>query len=161
MQIREALAKDFDAIWSIFHAVVASGDTYALDIDTNKDDAHKIWMEAPRKTFVVEQNGKIQATYFIKSNHSGPASHVCNCGYMVSEDARGKGLATIMCDHSQKVAVELGYLAMQFNLVVSSNIGAVKLWKKLGFNTVGTVSKAFKHPKKGFVDAFIMYKWLG
>lgn len=79
---------------------------------------------------------------------------------MVSPSARGKGLATAMCEHSQQVAKELGYRAMQFNFVVSTNVGAIKLWKKLGFNIVGQLPKSFKHPSQGFVDALVMYKWL-
>jgi len=65
-----------------------------------------------------------------------------------------------MCEHSQKVAIELGYQAMQFNFVASSNEGAVRLWKKLGFEIVGCLPKAFNHPTLSYVDALIMYKWL-
>jgi ribosomal protein S18 acetylase RimI-like enzyme len=79
---------------------------------------------------------------------------------MVASTARGKGLATAMCQHSQKIARALGYKAMQFNLVVSTNEGAVKLWDKLGFETVGRLPKAFNHPALGYVDALVMYKWL-
>jgi len=79
---------------------------------------------------------------------------------MVSSKARGKGLATSMCEHSQKIAVSLGYKAMQFNFVAESNDGAVRLWGKLGFDIVGRLPKAFKHPVKGYVDALVMYKWL-
>lgn len=79
---------------------------------------------------------------------------------MVSSLARGKGLATTMCEHSQKVAVELGYKAMQFNFVASSNEGAVRLWGKLGFDTVGRLPNAFDHPNLGYVDALVMFKWL-
>ncbi|NWO06960.1 MAG: GNAT family N-acetyltransferase, partial [Alteromonadaceae bacterium] len=96
----------------------------------------------------------------IKTNQSGPGQHVCNCGYMVSANARGKGIATQMCEHSQKIALELGYKAMQFNFVASTNVGAVGLWNKLGFENVGCLPKAFLHPKKGYVDALVMYKWL-
>ncbi|WP_372677396.1 N-acetyltransferase family protein, partial [Desulfosarcina sp.] len=70
------------------------------------------------------------------------------------------GLATAMCEHSQKIARALGYKAMQFNFVASSNQGAVRLWGKLGFQTVGRLPKAFNHPALGYVDALIMYKWL-
>jgi ribosomal protein S18 acetylase RimI-like enzyme len=80
---------------------------------------------------------------------------------MVSNLARGKGLATTMCEHSQSIARELGYQAMQFNFVAASNSGAVRLWEKLGFEKVGCLPKAFNHPNQGFVDAYVMYKWLG
>ena len=160
MQIREALDADFDGIWPIFHAVVFKGDTYAYPVDTDKAAARRLWMEQPRKTFVAEEAGQILATYYLKTNQPGPGAHVCNCGYMVAEPAWGRGLATALCEHSQRMAVALGYKAMQFNFVASSNEGAVALWTKLGFETVGRLPKAFEHPGLGFVDALVMYKWL-
>lgn len=158
--IREATPADFDAIWPIFHDVVAAGDTYTYPRGTTKDEAFRLWMEIPRVTFVAQDGGRVLGTYYIKTNQGGGGDHVCNCGYMVSSAARGRGLATAMCEHSQQVAVKLGYKAMQFNFVVSTNEGAVKLWNKLGFATVGRVPKAFNHPAQGFVDALVMYKWL-
>ena len=160
MNIREATELDFDEIWTIFHEVVSIGDTYAYPPDTSKQDALKIWIHAPRKTFVIEEDNKILGTYYIKTNQNGPGDHVCNCGYMVSSVARGKGLATMMCEHSQKIALELGYKAMQFNFVTTTNESAVRLWDKLGFETVGRLPKAFNHPEKGLVDTLVMYKWL-
>lgn len=160
MNIREALESDFERIWPIFHEIVSAGETYAYSQDTTKEQALNIWLKTPRKTFIAEENGNILGTYYLKTNQAGPGSHVCNCGYMVSPKSRGKGLATSMCKHSQEVAKELGYKAMQFNFVASSNEGAVRLWTKLGFETVGTLPKAFNHPSKGYIDALLMYKWL-
>jgi L-amino acid N-acyltransferase YncA len=160
MNIRLATREDFDQIWPIFHEIAATGETYAYPRDINKDQALKLWLDIPRQTYVFEEAGKILGTYYIKTNQAGPGQHVCNCGYMVSSSARGRGLATEMCEHSQEVAKKLGYRAMQFNFVASSNEGAVRLWKKLGFEIVGSLPKAFNHPSKGFVDALLMYKWL-
>ena len=160
MEIREATEQDFDGIWPIFKEVASTGDTYAYPRSTTKAEAMHLWMEVPRKTFIIEGDDQVLATYYIKTNQSGPGSHVCNCGYMVSTAARGEGLATTMCEHSQKIAVQLGYKAMQFNFVASTNEGAVRLWNKLGFETVDHLPKAFNHPVKGFVDALVMYKWL-
>ena len=160
MMIREATQGDFDAIWPVFHEIVTAGETYAFAVDTDRQEAERLWMQLPRKTFVVEVDGRILGTYYIKTNHAGPGSHVCNCGYMVSSAARGRGLATAMCEHSQKVARELGYKAMQFNFVAATNRGAVRLWRKLGFEAVGRLPKAFRHPTEGYVDALVMYKWL-
>lgn len=160
MLIREATVRDWDAIWPIYSEVVSAGDTYAYPSDTDKQTAEQTWMQKPRKTFVVEENGQVLGTYYLVTNQDGPGSHVCNCGYMVSSAARGKGLATTMCEHSQVIARELGYKAMQFNFVAASNKGAVRLWHKLGFDTVGVLPKAFNHPQQGLVDALVMYKWL-
>ncbi len=160
MKIREAQTEDFDAIWPIFNEIVSEGQTYPYLPDTTKAQAYEIWMSQPHKTYLVEDNGNILGTYYLKKNQPGLGSHVCNCGYMVSSAARGRGVATKMCIHSQKAAAELGYKAMQFNLVVSTNEGAVRLWQKLGFEIIGRLPKAFNHRAQGYVDAFVMYKWL-
>jgi len=160
MNVREATRADFEQIWPIFREITAAGETYAYPRDISKEQAATLWMDTPRKTYVFEEAGTIWGTYHIKTNQAGPGDHVCNCGYMVSSQARGRGLATEMCEHSQRIARELGYKAMQFNFVVSSNEDAVRLWSKLGFATVGRLPKAFQHPVKGYVDALVMYKWL-
>ena len=100
--------------------------------------------------------GGILGTYYIKQNQPSLGSHVCNCGYMVSPLAQGKGLAKQLCTHSQKIAKELGYRAMQFNLVVNTNIASIKIWPKLGFEIIGRLPQAFNHPTHGYVDALIM-----
>ncbi len=160
MVIRKATDADFDAIWPIFHQIVAAGDSYAYPPETNQTQAQHLWMALPAATYVAEQDGRILGTYYIKANQQGPGSHVCNCGYMVAQAARGQGLASAMCEHSQKIALKMGFRAMQFNFVASTNIGAVRLWEKLGFETVGRLPRAFNHPVEGFVDALVMFKWL-
>ena len=160
MNIRKAKKQDWDSIWPIFHDIVIAGETYAYEVDTTKEQAEKIWIETPLDTFVFEENNEILGTYYLKANQAGPGKHVCNCGYMVSSKARGRGLATMMCEHSQQVAKTLGFKAMQYNFVASSNEGAVRLWNKLGYEIVGRLPMAFNHPTKGYVDALVMYKWL-
>lgn len=158
--IRVALASDFDQIWPIFKEIVSTGDTYAYETDTNKEQAYELWMNQPARTYLAEQDGEVIGTYYLKTNQAGPGKHVCNCGYMVASSARGRGLATLMCEHSQAQAKTLGYLAMQFNFVAASNAGAIRLWLKLGFEEVGRLPMAFNHPVKGMVDALVMYKQL-
>lgn len=159
-RIRQANEVDFVRIWPIFKEIVSAGETYAFPRATTKAEGKRLWIDIPRKTFVVEFEDDVLGTYYIKTNQPGPGSHVCNCGYMVPASARGKGIATAMCEHSQRIALELGYRAMQFNFVASSNEGAIGLWRKLGFSTVGRLPRAFNHPEQGYVDALVMYKWL-
>jgi ribosomal protein S18 acetylase RimI-like enzyme len=160
MQIRQAEKNDFDAIWPIFSSIVKLGTTYAYARDTTKEEAYRLWMGLPEKTFVAEIDGKVVGTYYIKTNQAGPGSHVCNCGYMVAANARGKGIANALCEHSQIIAKEMGYLAMQFNLVVSTNEVAIKIWQKQGFDIVGRLPGAFDHAEYGLVDALVMFKTL-
>lgn len=160
IRIRLVRDSDNDALWPILRDVIRAGDTYAYDPGLTRDASLDLWTVAPRATYVAEVDGEIIGTYFIKTNQQGGGAHVCNCGYMVAPGGRGRGLAAAMCRHSQTQALALGYLAMQFNFVVATNLCAVHLWHKLGFETVGRLPRAFAHPTQGLVDALVMYKWL-
>jgi GNAT superfamily N-acetyltransferase len=117
-------------------------------------------MGADRDTFVVEDDGTILGSYYLRANQAGGGKHVCNCGYMTSAAASGRGVARRMCEHSLAYARERGFRAMQFNFVVSTNERAVHLWQSLGFQTVGRLPLAFDHPSLGYVDALVMFRSL-
>ena len=159
MTIRQATTADWPAIWTILEPVFRVGETYAVDRDITEDAARTVWMDLPKATFVWDEGG-VMGTYYIKQNHKGGASHVCNCGYVTSDAARGRGIAGAMCDHSLTAARDLGFTAMQFNLVLASNLGALRLWQRKGFDIVGTLPEAFDHPKDGLVDGHVMWKAL-
>lgn len=147
--------------WAILEPVFRSGETYAVPTDISESEARRLWVESPLAAFVaVDEHDAVLGTYYLKANHAGPGSHVCNCGYVVSRSARGRGVASAMCEHSQAEAAGRGFRAMQYNLVVATNAGAIRLWQKHGFEIVGTVPGAFEHPRDGFVDAHVMYKAL-
>ena len=158
--IRAAGPDDFDGIWPLLRDAFRAGDTYAVAPDISKEDARAYWMTQARATYIAIGDEGIIGTYYIKTNQPGGGAHVCNCGYIVSPAARGQGLAARLCAHSQDEARRLGYRAMQFNLVLASNAGAVRLWQRLGFATVGTIPEAYMHPTLGLVDAFVMYRHL-
>lgn len=160
LEIKLAQNDGFEAIWPIIHEVLRTGDTYPFAPETTREEAFQIWMKKPQATYVAYLDDEIVGTYYIKANQPGLGSHVCNAGYMVRAGARGKGIGKAMCKHSLGEARKLGFKAMQYNLVVSTNTGAVKLWQDMGFEIIGTLSKAFNHREKGFVDAFVMYQWL-
>ncbi|MEW8680744.1 MAG: GNAT family N-acetyltransferase [Candidatus Thiodiazotropha endolucinida] len=159
MEIRKYKEADWSQVWPIIEKVFRAGETYPYSPQITEHEAQKLWVVMPQEIYVATaEDGEILGTYYIKPNQPGLGSHVCNCGYIVSENARGKGVASRMCEHSQQVAVDVGFRAMQFNLVVSTNEGAIRLWKKLGFQVIGTLPKAFKSKSAGYVDALVMYK---
>jgi len=160
VEIREIGADQFDLVWPIFHSVVAAGDTYSYAPDTTFEEARAMWTSAPTRCFVALIDGKPAGCYMLKPNQPGLGSHVANAGYMVAPHARGQGLAGKLCEHSLATARAAGFLAMQFNFVVSTNEVAVKLWQKHGFKIVGTVPQAFRHATLGPVDTYVMYRFL-
>ncbi len=161
MRIRLAEEADWPDLWNIIAPVFREGQTYVFDPNISESDARRVWIEDPSVTFIAEgEDNEILGTYYLKPNQPGLGSHVCNCGYVVAEHARGKGIASQLCVHSQKEAVARGFRAMQFNLVVKTNEGAIRLWKKHGFEIVGTLPGAFRHATLGYTDAYIMYRVL-
>ena len=77
---------------------------------------------------------------------------------MVSPNSQGKGIGKLLCEHSIEFAKQKGFLGIQFNIVVSTNTNALSLWKKLGFEIIGTTPKGFRHKELGLVDTYIMFK---
>ena len=141
--------------------VFRAGESFPQATDITESDARHSWIDAQQHTYVAaDEDGTLLGTYTLKPNSLPLGAHVCNCGYIVSNHARGKGVASAMCQHSQDEAIRLGYLAMQYNLVVSTNEKAVRLWTKMGFELVGTLPGAFKSTTHGFVDAYVMFKQL-
>ena len=158
--IRRATTADRAAIWTILKPTIRGGETYALPRDMSEADAIAYWMGPGREVFLAEQEGRAVGTYFLCANQRGGGAHVANCGYTTDPAARGRGIARGMAEHSLEEARRRGFLAMQFNFVVSSNEGAVRLWQSLGFETVGRLPGAFRHPRLGFVDALVMFRRL-
>jgi ribosomal protein S18 acetylase RimI-like enzyme len=157
-EIREATSADRDAIWDIFREVVAASDTYAFDPGMSRHEALGYWFQADTRTYVAESRGRILGTYILRPNQSGGGSHVANAAFMVAPDARGQGIGRAMAEHCLAEGRRIGFRAMQFNFVVSTNDPAVRLWQKLGFKIVGTLPGAFHHPEKGYVDVYVMFR---
>ncbi|MGH8031666.1 MAG: GNAT family N-acetyltransferase [Luteimonas sp.] len=158
--IREIGAGAFDRLWPIFADVVAQGETYAYASDLSLDQARRMWTSPPARCFAAEADGAVLGGYRLAPNVGGPGAHVANGSYMVACAARGRGVGALLCEHSLDEARRAGFLAMQFNLVVSTNAAAVRLWQRHGFAIVGTLPGAFRHARHGLVDAYVMYRTL-
>jgi ribosomal protein S18 acetylase RimI-like enzyme len=160
MHIRPASRSDANAIWAILEPTIRAGETYTLPIQMSREDALAYWLSPDHEVFLAENSESVLGTYFLRANHLGGGSHVCNCGYVTAPNATGRGIARAMCAHSLERARERGFLAMQFNFVISSNERAIRLWESFGFNTVGRLPQAFRHPTRGLVDSLVMHRFL-
>jgi ribosomal protein S18 acetylase RimI-like enzyme len=160
VQIRRARPADAAAIAEIIVPTFRDGCTYAIDMQISEADAVAYWLAPDKHTFVAEEAGMIVGTYYLRANYAGNGSHVCNCGYMTRAGHTGRGIARALCRHSLEYGRAAGYRAMQFNYVVSTNERAVRLWQSMGFEIIGRLPGAFRHPTKGFVDSLVMYQSL-
>jgi len=158
--IRKYREEDKEQIWKIIEHVISQGDSFTFAPDTPREPALEDWCSPEKETFVAIFEGEIVGTFYVKANQIGLGSHIANGSYMVSPEARGKGVGRKMGEFSIEEVKRLGFSAMQFNFVVKSNERAVKLWKSLGFEIIGEIPEAFRHIENGLTNAFIMYRKL-
>lgn len=160
LSARIATDKDEKALWGILEPMVRKGGTYVFSLDKTKESMMGYWMGTDKTTFVVENEGVVVGTFYLKANQEGLGDHICNAGFVVSRDAEGQGVGRWMGEYAQEAAKSREFLAMQFNFVIQSNQKAVHLWKSLGFSVIGEIPEAYRHPNLGLVSAFIFYKKL-
>jgi L-amino acid N-acyltransferase YncA len=158
--LRAATPADAAGLWPIYRQIVVDGHTYPNPADTSEDDFRIAWFDEPHATVVAEANGRIIGGYKLKPMQTGRGAHVVNASYIVDASCRGQGIGRTMVLHSLQTARDLGYRAIQFNYVVSTNTGAIALYRDLGFDIVGTVPEAFDHPDQGLVATHVMYRRL-
>ena len=159
MDIRQATTADLDAMWRIFRSVVAAGDSlpFSDDFDVGAFQSH--WFGA-QASYVAVERAAVVGMYKCGANYPGAGAHVASATYVVCPRAQGKGIGRALVQHSIDHAQGQGFLAMQFNYVVSTNTPAVALYAKLGFTIVGTLPQAFRHGRLGLVDAYVMHRML-
>jgi ribosomal protein S18 acetylase RimI-like enzyme len=161
VSIRKYRKEDEEQVWKIIEYVISKGDSYTDSPDTPRESAIADWCHPENSTFVaVSDDGEIVGTFYIRANQAGLGSHVANGSYMVSPDARRKGVGRLMGEFSIEEAKRQGFRAMQFNFVVKSNEKAVCLWKSLGFEIIGEIPEAYRHLENGLTNAYIMYRKL-
>ncbi|MHA6799397.1 GNAT family N-acetyltransferase [Bounagaea algeriensis] len=158
MLIREFAESDWPQVWPIIQEVVGEGDTFALEPSMTAEQARAFWIKhPPERTVVAAEQEEVLGTAAMGPNRPGPGSHVATASFMVPSAHRGRGVATALCEDMLSWAEQQGYAGVQFNAVVETNRGAVKLYERLGFRIIGTVPGAFQHPELGRVGLHIMY----
>jgi L-amino acid N-acyltransferase YncA len=160
LTIRPAATADHDAVWEIFRAVISSGDAFVFDPATPREEALAYWFQAEHHVYVALQEDRMVGSYIFRANQPGLGSHIANASFMVDASARGLGAGRAMGEHCLREAARAGFRGMQFNIVVSTNESAVRLWKSLGFEIAGTLPGAFRHATQGYVDAYVMFRSL-
>lgn len=149
---------DWERVFEIFSAVVSEGETYAYPEGLSSEAARALWVEGPPGAAIVAlRDGVILGTAKFGPNRPARGAHVATASFMVTNESRGSGVGRVMVEYVIAAAKAQGYAAMQFNAVVSTNVYAIELYRRLGFVTIGTVPEAFDHATLGHVGLDIMY----
>jgi L-amino acid N-acyltransferase YncA len=161
VEIRPADDSDWARIWPFFAAIVEAGETYAYPWPMTSDEGRRLWMEPPPSLVVVAVDGDtVVGSAKLGPNRPGRGSHVATASFMVDPGAQGRGVGRALATYAVDTAAREGYRSMQFNAVVETNTSAVRLWRELGFEVVGTVPEAFDHRVHGLVGLLVMYRAL-
>jgi ribosomal protein S18 acetylase RimI-like enzyme len=159
MQVRPASDSDLDAMWKIFQGVTAAGDSLPFSDSFGRDTFRSHWFGS-HTSYVAVDDTCVLGMYKLGANYPGLGSHVATATYVVGVEVQGRGIGRALVQHSLAQARDAGYLAMQFNYVVSTNARAIELYRKLGFAIVGTLPEAFRHKHLGLVDTYVMHRFL-
>jgi L-amino acid N-acyltransferase YncA len=157
LQIRPFEPADWPGLWALLEPVFRAGETFPHDPAITEAEAQLAWVEQSQAVMVaVDATCALVGTYYLRPNSLALGAHVANAGYVVAKHCRRQGIGSRLCQHSLQAARRLGFRAMQFNLVVSTNSAGLRCWQRNGFQLVGTLPEAFRHKQLGYVDALVM-----
>ena len=160
--IRPATVDDWPQIWPFFSEIVDAGETYAYPLDLTSEQARDLWLyDPPGQTVVLVEDDRVLGSATMGPNRPGRGAHIGTASFMVSSDARGRGVGHRLAEYVVQWHREQGFRGIQFNAVVETNTSAVHLWQSLGFEIVGTVPGAFRSPAHGYVGLHVMFLPLG
>jgi GNAT superfamily N-acetyltransferase len=159
VRIREATSEDWPQVWPFFREIVVSGETFAYDPEMTEPEARAMWFLGPpaRTVVAVSGGGAVVGSANMYANRGGGGAHVASASFMVSPHHWGQGIGRALGEDMLAWARRERFRAVQFNAVVESNTRAVTLWRSLGFEIIGTVPEAFRHPTEGYVGLHVMY----
>jgi len=141
--------------------VFRAGETFPHDPAISEAEAQQAWVEQSQAVMVaVDATGALVGTYYLRPNSLALGAPVANAGYVVAQHCRRQGIGSRLCQHSLQAARRLGFRAMQFNLVVSTNTAGLRCWQRNGFQIVGTLPGGFRHRQLSYVDALVMIQSL-
>lgn len=151
---------DTPHLWKIFHSIIEEGSTYAHDETTDERTFADYWFGRGGVQWGILQNGRVVGAYTLRPNQPGHGNHVATASFIIEPSQQGHGLGRELGEHALEEARRLGFRAIQFNFVVSTNQAAVKLWRSLGFEIVGVLPEAFRQKNGTYVDVYVMYRML-
>ncbi len=162
MLIRELTDDDWPAVWRFMREVIAAGESFAYDREMSECEARAMWfVRPPGRAVVAVTDGETPAgTANMYANRQGGGSHVASGSVIVDPACWRRGVGRALTEDMLQWARTAGFRGLQFNAVVESNQRAVRLYRSLGFEILGTVPEGFWHPADEYVGLHVMYRRL-
>lgn len=150
--------KDEKDLYEIFREVVEAGSQFPYECSSIEEFRRQFFTPQGKVYVCHSLQGEVVGGFFLRANYSGRANHIANSAYMIRKKDRGKGIGSLLIKASLHLAKKQGFKAMQYNLVLSQNPLAVKLYERLGFNIIGTIPHAIRNADGTSQDAHIMHR---
>ena len=121
----------------------------------------KRWNAAPDKLrLIAEVDGALAGAAIVYgAGFQSRLRHRCSVDITLYQRFCGMGIGTLLLKELLAAAKAAGYEQAELD-VVSANAPAVGLYRKLGFETVGTIPRAMRYQDGSYADFLLMAKSL-
>ncbi len=143
MIIRKYKHSDLPQMAEIWNEVVDEGIAFPQEEALDSESA-ETFFSSQSYCGVAEDNGKIYGLYILHPNNVGRCGHICNASYAVASESRGKHIGEKLVLDCMQIAKEIGFIILQFNAVVETNLHARHLYERIGFKQLGVIPKGFR-----------------
>lgn len=149
-------AKDSSEIWN---EVVREGNAFPQENELDLQNAD-VFFKSQTYTGIAEnqENGEIVGLYILHPNNVGRCGHICNASYAVKSSVRGEHIGEKLVKDCLKSAREKGFRILQFNAVVATNVHAIHLYERLGFERIGKIPGGFRMSDNSYEEIILFYK---
>ena len=156
--IRQYQLDDSAEVNKIWNTVVREGEAFPQEEELDETTG-PLFFRSQTFTGVAteETSGKIAGVYILHPNNVGRCGHICNASYAVAPEFRGNHAGELLVRHCIQQAKREGFRILQFNAVVSSNLPALSLYRKLGFIQLGIIPGGFRRKDRSYADIIPHY----
>lgn len=155
MLIRKYRASDLKQMIKIWNEIVEEGIAFPQEELLDDKTGDRFFAEQSY-CGVADDSGNIVGLYILHPNNVGRCGHICNASYAVSSSCRGQHIGEMLVRDCILKAKEIGFLILQFNAVVETNIHARHLYERIGFKQLGMIPKGFRM-KDGHYESICPY----
>lgn len=144
MLIRSYEEKDLKEMTVIWNEVVTDGIAFPQEDILDETTGAAFFAEQSYCGVATDDNGSVVGLYILHPNNIGRCGHICNASYAVSTKCRGQHIGEKLVLDCMAQAKKRGFMILQFNAVVESNIHARHLYERIGFRQLGVIPKGFR-----------------
>ena len=144
MTVRKYEETDLERMIAIWNDVVEEGIAFPQEELLTAESGKGFFASQSYCGVAVDDFGDVCGLYILHPNNVGRCGHICNASYAVDKRCRGQHIGENLVKDCIASAKRTGFLILQFNAVVESNIHARHLYERIGFHQLGVIPGGFR-----------------